>query len=75
MLYLVLTIIIDSAVVSLIEKFESLLVNQQHRVADKIYLDPAQRYKSSHQFFEYWSSMTRSKIDCRQVILFLLFKF
>ena len=45
-----LIIIIDSAGVSWIKNFEALFVNQEHRVAEKIYLVPAIRYKSSHYF-------------------------
>ena len=60
-----LIIIIDSAGVSWIENFEAIFVNQQHHVADKIGLDSAIRYNSSHYFSEYWSSKLRSKIDCR----------
>ena len=70
-----LIIIIESTGVSWIENFEAIIVNQQHRVAEKIYLDAAIRYKSSHYFSEYWSSKIISKIDCSQVILLLLLKF
>ena len=50
-----LIIIIDSAGVSWIENFEAIFVNKQYRVADKICLDSAVRYMSSHYFSEYWS--------------------
>lgn len=60
-----LIIIIDSAGVSWIKNFEAIFVNQQYRVADKICLDSARRYMSSHYFSEYWSSKLRSKIDWR----------
>ena len=40
---------------SWIENFEAIFVNQQYRVADKICLDSAVRYMSSHYFSEYWS--------------------
>jgi len=69
-----LIIIIDSAGVSWIENCEAIFVNQQHRVAEKIYLDAAIRYKSSLYFSEYWSSKIISRIDCSQVILLILFK-
>ena len=50
---------------SWIKNFEAIFVNQQYRVADKVCLDSARRYMSSHYFSEYWSSKLRSKIDWR----------